>query len=175
MAPGGPSRLGRSSYVKKTFRITTAVLQLWSLLRQDLEGCFGRLELCFFRNDWSCFCIGIQGGSWIKIIETDGAGHDDFLKDGAPHCNVRRDFYDTERGIRPKPVQHVESPQESQSWWCGKLYLCFHVCLLNVVISLFRNTTSLGVHFLLTQYLASGVATGVYEHQTCLFYVQSSV
>jgi hypothetical protein len=49
-----------------------------------------------------------------KIIETDG--HNDFLEDGAPHCNVRRDFYDTERGIRPKPVQHVESPHESQSW-----------------------------------------------------------
>ncbi len=48
-----------------------------------------------------------------KIIDTDG--HNDYLQDGAPHCNVRRDFYDydTERGIKPKPV---ESPGESQSW-----------------------------------------------------------
>jgi hypothetical protein len=46
-----------------------------------------------------------------KIIATNG--HNDFLQDGAPHCNVRRDFWNTERGIKRKPT---ESPEESQSW-----------------------------------------------------------
>ena len=46
-----------------------------------------------------------------KIIATNG--HNDFLQDGAPHCNVRRDYVDTERGIKRK---RTESPEESQSW-----------------------------------------------------------
>ena len=33
-----------------------------------------------------------------KITETNG--DTDWLKDGAPHCNVRRDYYDTDRGIK---------------------------------------------------------------------------
>ena len=32
-----------------------------------------------------------------KLIETKG--DTDWLKNGAPHCHVRRDFYDTERGV----------------------------------------------------------------------------
>ena len=32
-----------------------------------------------------------------KLTETNG--DTDWLKNGAPHCNVRRDFYDTERGV----------------------------------------------------------------------------
>jgi hypothetical protein len=32
-----------------------------------------------------------------KLIETKG--DTDWLKDGAPHCHVRRDFYDTDRGV----------------------------------------------------------------------------
>ncbi len=27
-------------------------------------------------------------------------GDTDWLKYGAPHCNVRRDFYDTDRGVK---------------------------------------------------------------------------
>jgi hypothetical protein len=46
-----------------------------------------------------------------KIIATNG--HNDFLQDGAPHCNVWRDHVDTERGIKRK---RTESPEESQSW-----------------------------------------------------------
>jgi hypothetical protein len=34
-----------------------------------------------------------------KIIETKG--DTDWLKNGAPHCNVRRDYYDTDRGVKP--------------------------------------------------------------------------
>ncbi len=49
-----------------------------------------------------------------KIIETDG--HNDFLEDGVPHCHVRRDFYDTQRGIKPKPLKPVSSPEASQSY-----------------------------------------------------------
>ena len=33
-----------------------------------------------------------------KIIETKG--DTDWLKNGAPHCNVRRDYYDTDRGVK---------------------------------------------------------------------------
>ena len=33
-----------------------------------------------------------------KIIETQG--DTDWLKNGAPHCNVRRDFADTDRGVK---------------------------------------------------------------------------
>jgi hypothetical protein len=33
-----------------------------------------------------------------KIIETKG--DTDWLKNGAPHCNVRRDFYDTDRDVK---------------------------------------------------------------------------
>jgi hypothetical protein len=32
-----------------------------------------------------------------KIIETNG--DTDWLKNGAPHCHVRRDYYDTDRGV----------------------------------------------------------------------------
>jgi hypothetical protein len=32
-----------------------------------------------------------------KIVETKG--DTDWLKNGAPHCNVRRDFADTDRGV----------------------------------------------------------------------------
>ncbi len=33
-----------------------------------------------------------------KIILTKG--DTEWLKDGTPHCNVRRDFYDTETGVQ---------------------------------------------------------------------------
>jgi hypothetical protein len=32
-----------------------------------------------------------------KIIETKGKT--DWLKNGAPHCNVRRDYFDADRGV----------------------------------------------------------------------------
>ncbi len=32
-----------------------------------------------------------------KITETNG--DTDWLKNGAPHCNVRQDYYDTDRGV----------------------------------------------------------------------------
>ena len=33
-----------------------------------------------------------------KIIETKG--DTDWLKNGAPHCHVRRDYVDTDRGVK---------------------------------------------------------------------------
>ncbi len=33
-----------------------------------------------------------------RIIETKG--DTDWLKNGAPHCNVRRDYVDTDRGVK---------------------------------------------------------------------------
>jgi hypothetical protein len=36
-----------------------------------------------------------------KIIEHDGHNH--WLVDGTPHCNIRRDFIDAKLGIAPRP------------------------------------------------------------------------
>ena len=33
-----------------------------------------------------------------KITQTNG--DTDWLKNGAPHCNVRRDYYDTDKGVK---------------------------------------------------------------------------
>ena len=41
-----------------------------------------------------------------KIIENDGHNH--WLVDGTPHCNVRRDFIDTKHGIAPRPIINVD-------------------------------------------------------------------
>jgi hypothetical protein len=44
-----------------------------------------------------------------KIILTKLKGDTEWLKDGTPHCHVRRDFYDTETGVqRVKEVFVVE-------------------------------------------------------------------
>jgi hypothetical protein len=52
-----------------------------------------------------------------KIIETNG--DTDWLKNGAPHCNVRRDYYDTDRGVM-KTTDVVEvgedEPETSQCY-----------------------------------------------------------
>ena len=47
-----------------------------------------------------------------KIIEEKGDNR--WLADGTPHCNVRRDFEDTEYGIRRKDCRQpeVDSPME---------------------------------------------------------------
>ena len=43
-----------------------------------------------------------------KIVETDG--DTEWLKHGTPHCNVRRDFFDTDVGVkRLENVIEVES------------------------------------------------------------------
>jgi hypothetical protein len=41
-----------------------------------------------------------------KIIENDGHNH--WLVDGTPHCNIRRDFIDTKHGIAPRPIINVD-------------------------------------------------------------------
>ena len=40
-----------------------------------------------------------------KIIENDGHNH--WLVDGTPHCNIRRDFIDTKHGIAPRPPMDI--------------------------------------------------------------------
>ncbi len=43
-----------------------------------------------------------------KIVETNG--DTEWLKHGTPHCNVRRDFFDTDLGVKRLPsVIEVES------------------------------------------------------------------
>ncbi len=50
---------------------------------------------------------------WILGKITITKGNSEWLKDGTPHCNVRRDFYDTDLGIqRVKEVVVVE-PESS--------------------------------------------------------------
>ncbi len=41
-----------------------------------------------------------------KIIECDGHNH--WLVDGTPHCNIRRDFMDTQHGIAPRTVIEID-------------------------------------------------------------------
>jgi hypothetical protein len=41
-----------------------------------------------------------------KIIENDGHNH--WLVDGTPHCNIRRDFIDTKHGIAPRPIIDID-------------------------------------------------------------------
>jgi hypothetical protein len=45
-----------------------------------------------------------------KIVETKG--DTDWLKNGAPHCNVRRDFADTDRGV--KKIEDVVGVDEDE-------------------------------------------------------------
>jgi hypothetical protein len=41
-----------------------------------------------------------------KIIENDGHNH--WLVDGTPHCNIRRDYIDTKYGIAPRPIINID-------------------------------------------------------------------
>jgi hypothetical protein len=41
-----------------------------------------------------------------KIIEHDGHNH--WLVDATPHCNIRRDFIDTKHGIAPRPIIDID-------------------------------------------------------------------
>ncbi len=52
-----------------------------------------------------------------KIVETKG--DTDWLKNGAPHCNIRRDYVDTERGV--KKIEDIigvdeDEPESSQCY-----------------------------------------------------------
>jgi hypothetical protein len=52
-----------------------------------------------------------------KIVTTKG--ETDWLKNGAPHCQVRRDYFDTDRGVkRITDVVNVgeEEPASSQCY-----------------------------------------------------------
>ncbi len=71
------------------------------------------MERNYVCNDFSSIHPCIPG----KITETNG--DTDWLKDGAPHCHVRRDFFDTERGVK-KVTDYVDvgdnTTQASQSY-----------------------------------------------------------
>ncbi len=41
-----------------------------------------------------------------KIIENDG--HNLWLVDGTPHCNIKRAFIDTKHGIAPRPIIDID-------------------------------------------------------------------
>jgi hypothetical protein len=41
-----------------------------------------------------------------KKIENNGHNH--WLADGTPHCNIKRDFIDTKHGITPRPIINID-------------------------------------------------------------------
>ncbi len=48
-------------------------------------------------------------------------GDTDWLKNGAPYCNVRRDFVDTDRGIKKLSdvlALEVDEPESSMCCYC---------------------------------------------------------
>ncbi len=47
-----------------------------------------------------------------QIIETKG--ETEWLKNGTPHCNVRRDFFDTDRGVM-KICDVVDVPDDENA------------------------------------------------------------
>ena len=41
-----------------------------------------------------------------KIIENDGHNH--WLADGTPHCDIRRDYIDTKHGIARRDIVEID-------------------------------------------------------------------
>jgi hypothetical protein len=41
-----------------------------------------------------------------KIIANDGHNH--WLADGTPHCDIRRDYIDTKHGIARRPIVDID-------------------------------------------------------------------
>jgi hypothetical protein len=60
---------------------------------------FGRVV----RRQWSAAFIYAYR-IMQKIIENEGHNH--WLADGTPPCNIRRDFIDTKHGIAPTRTHH---------------------------------------------------------------------
>jgi hypothetical protein len=55
----------------------------------------------------------------IMRLIMEEKGNNSWLATGAPHCNVRNDFVDTNEGIKPRvkqPVHDLTNQSESQSW-----------------------------------------------------------
>jgi len=44
----------------------------------------------------------------IMEIIIKNEGHNHWLVDGTPHCNIRRDFVDTKHGIAPRPMIEID-------------------------------------------------------------------
>ena len=63
-----------------------------------MEDSSRNLERYFLCYDYFARAFILAYRIMGKITETNG--DTDWLKDGAPHCNVRRDFYDTDRGVK---------------------------------------------------------------------------
>jgi hypothetical protein len=62
---------------------------------------------------WKIFSSSMVSRAFIhayrimeKIIENDGHNH--WLVDGTPHCNIRRDFIDTKHGTAPRPIIDID-------------------------------------------------------------------
>ena len=80
--------------------------RIWKIALAIWNGMSSSMVACAF-----LLAYRIMG----KIIETNG--DTDWLKNGAPHCNVRRDFADTARGV--KKIEDVvgvddDEPESSQ-------------------------------------------------------------
>jgi hypothetical protein len=49
----------------------------------------------------------------IMEIIIQNEGHNHWLVDGNPHCNIRRDFVDTKHGIAPRPILEEHEAQKN--------------------------------------------------------------
>ena len=104
-----PCRKDIQSYCKSSLsnteadkdRIWKIALEIWNTMTSSMVA---RAFLLAYR---------IMG----KIVETKG--DTDWLKNGAPHCNVRKDYADTERGV--KKIEDIigvddDEPESSQCY-----------------------------------------------------------
>ena len=109
---------GISCHVEKTFR-HSELLQVFSNTEADKERIWKiALEI------WKTMTSSMVARAFLleyrimgRIIENKG--DTDWLKNGAPHCNVRRDYVDTDRGI--KKIDDVvgvndDGPEASQCY-----------------------------------------------------------
>jgi hypothetical protein len=70
--------------------------RIWKVAQQVWNSCLSSMVSRAFIHAYRIMA---------KIIENDGHNH--WLVDGTPHCNVRRDVIDTRHGIAPRPIYDI--------------------------------------------------------------------
>ena len=70
--------------------------RIWKIAQQVWKSCTSSMVSRAFIHAYRIMA---------KIIEHEGHNH--WLVDGTPHCNVRRDFVDTKDGIAPRPIYNI--------------------------------------------------------------------
>jgi hypothetical protein len=70
---------------------------IWKVAQQVWKSCSSSMVTLAFIHTYRIMDI---------IIKNEGHNH--WLVDGTPHCNVRRDFVDTKHGIALRPFVNIE-------------------------------------------------------------------